>query len=175
MNQDTLHNLVAHALTQRPMGMMRQCEIDQIAAVSIEMEGYCSIGCGNGYEFPFVKCPHKLGVDIIWLKNPHFPFWSRNLIVNNEFNKVVIKELTEWRKDIDGKVFFYTDNGNKILELRAIAPICQPGDILGTHDFGTEVPFSMIDELECKGFRHMNEYDNYLTEYYCLQMFVEKI
>ena len=175
MNQDTLHNLVAHALTQRPMGMMRQCEIDQIAVVSIEMEGYCSIGCGNGYEFPFVKCPHKLGVDIIWLKNPHFPFWSRNLIVNHKFNEIVREKLIEWRNEIDGKVFFYTDNGNKIVELRAISTICQPGDILGTHDFGTEVPFSMIDELENLGFRYMSEYDDYLTEYYCLQMFMIKI
>lgn len=173
MNQNILQNLIAHAIMQKPMGMMRLCEIQQIEAVCSKMEGYCSIGCGNGYEFPFVKCDNKLGIDVVWLKNPPFQFWSRNLIINNKFNEKVIEELVEWRKDIKGKVFFYTDNGNKVIELKAIAPICKPGDILGTHDFGTEVPFSMIDELE--GFRYMDEYDCYLTEHYCLQAFWEKI
>lgn len=43
------------------------------------------------------------------------------------------------------RTLLYCDNGNKVEELTRYAPLLQPGDLLGCHDYATEVPVEWVE------------------------------
>ncbi len=45
----------------------------------------------------------------------------------------------------DWKVLLYCDNGNKVEEITRFAPFLKPGDLLGCHDYATEVPPEWVE------------------------------
>lgn len=49
--------------------------------------------------------------------------------------------------DLEGssRTLLYTDNGNKVEEITRFAPLLKPGDLLGTHDYLTEVPIEWVE------------------------------
>ena len=51
----------------------------------------------------------------------------------------------------------YCDNGNKIQEVKAYAVHLKEGDVLGIHDWGTEISYSSVEDVLCKFKPFMNE------------------
>jgi hypothetical protein len=45
----------------------------------------------------------------------------------------------------DWKICLYCDNGNKVEEITRFAPLLKPGDLLGCHDYATEVPPEWVE------------------------------
>lgn len=43
------------------------------------------------------------------------------------------------------RTLLYTDNGNKVEEIMRFAPFLTSGDLLGTHDYATEVPVEWVE------------------------------
>jgi len=78
----------------------------------------------------------------------------------------------------DGTVMLYTDNGNKMKEIELYAPFLKKGDILGTHDYGTEVDPIIIEKMlkdwnfkqlyheKFKAFEHPTDYPHSLTRFW---------
>jgi hypothetical protein len=153
-------------------GMQRLCELELLAQISEQMEGFVVIGCGLGYEFERTKCKYQLGIDRVDANIPNITYWKRDIIINDKMNEKVITELKDWRNLISGNVLWYTDNGYKMAELTGIVSLLKTGDIVGTHDLGTEVPFQFYKDLcVTHNLRDMKEYDNYINQYFCLQGF----
>jgi hypothetical protein len=161
--------------------MHRQCELDLLAQIARGAAGFCVIGCGAGEEFLALKAvcpelPHCLGIDR--LGDPGIPgvaYWNRDLLPTGQFDSKITAELEDWRESIDGPVFWYTDNGNKVEELAALALICKQGDVLGTHDFGTEVPLCVDTFLRVLGFQYIEQFDDAINANFHLQGFWVKV
>lgn len=163
-------------------GMHRKCELGLLNIVATGMKGVVVIGCGHGEEFnavlesdPKMIC---LGIDRLPNVDPkgRWSYLNRNLFpVFPIFNLDVVNELREWRASVPGNVLWYTDNGFKISELIAMSALCLPGDIIGTHDFSTEVPLDAVPFLsEHCGFTYLAEHDAYINRFFCLQGFWRK-
>jgi len=157
------------------IGMHRMCELDLLSAIvnGKRMDGFVVVGCGNGAEFQnisiMVEC---LGIDRFPdVVIPNAEYWDRDLIVDGVFSHDVFQELLLWRSKIQGPVLFYTDNGNKVLEIKAMTGLCLPGDIIGTHDLGTEVPIDIDKFLTDNGFQYLAVFDPYIDKYLCHQGF----
>lgn len=166
--------------SQRSEGLMRQCELDLIKDICIDqkIQTYIELGCGLGFTLykvsPYVE--KVIGYD--HLPNMKFDVFNnieyrqRNLFEMPGFSEKVLKEIQD---DIQNKkTLIYCDNGHKIGELVAISKIVKPGDIIGTHDFPTEVPFESTLFL-ADGFHVLEEYEPYIEEHACLQRFWEKL
>lgn len=157
------------------IGMHRLCELDLLSAVvNGKMAGFVVIGCGQkGAEFMGVGMQVEcLGIDRFPQANfTNAEYWDRELIVDGIFSHDVYQDLLLWRSKICGPVLFYTDNGNKVAEIYAMMGLCLEGDILGTHDLGTEVPLDIDNVLSQNGFKYLAEFDKYIDHYLCHQGF----
>ena len=47
----------------------------------------------------------------------------------------------------DKRKLLYCDNGNKIAEVKAYASLLKEGDLLGVHDWGTEINYGDVEEI----------------------------
>lgn len=162
-------------------GMQRQCELSLLAMLAAGMGGLVVIGCGHGCEFKALEKYQGrlqcLGIDRFPdVTIPWAEYWQRELFPDGaNFSHEVREELSAWRDKISGSVLWYTDNGFKIGELIAMHQLCRPGDIIGTHDFSTEVPLDSVPFLAEAGFVYMDECDLYINRFYCLQGFWKKV
>ena len=158
-------------------GMMRVCELELLAKVAKGMDGFVVIGCGYGWEFQRTSCPHQLGIDRfldVYIKDTVYA--ARNIMEGNEMSALLIEELGEWKDLISGPILWWTDNGYKVAELKGVVMLMKPGDIIGTHDFGTEVSLEWWTEFcTTNGLRDMTEHDEYIDKYFCLQAFAQKV
>ena len=161
------------------VGMHRQCELNLLTEIvnGFKMAGFLVLGCGRGAEFLDIQDQTQcVGVDHIpgvVLQNA--TYWHRNIIQETMFDQVLLRDIGAWANTVAGPTLFYCDNGFKVAELVAMASLCQPGDILGTHDFGTEVPLDFNEFLEEQGFIYMNRFDEYIDKFLCMQGFWLKV
>jgi hypothetical protein len=161
---------------QVSFGMHRKCELDLLAIVTSNLAGLVIIGCGRGHEFLNIRAKgltgynfKMLGIDRITLPPTEFPYWQSNILtVPETFNPDLLTALQQWRDNTEDSVLFYTDNGHKITELNALRPILRPNDIIGTHDFGTEVPLTYDPGPD---FAYLTAYDEYINNNFCMQGF----
>jgi hypothetical protein len=160
--------------------MHRQGELDLLAIIASNMQAFIVIGCGRAHEFRnlaqkgLTKYNFKmLGIDRLPSSQvpplQDFEYWPTDIFPQpNEFNPALSQAIKAWRSRHNDPVLFYTDNGNKISELNALIPLLRPNDILGTHDFGTEVPLTYSPGPD---FTYLSEYDDYIDANYCMQAF----
>jgi cephalosporin hydroxylase len=83
----------------------------------------------------------------------------------------------EIRKSLhsDNRVLLYCDNGRKMQELATFAPLLKRNDILGCHDYRTEVQPKVIGPtLEALGYVELVD-TQLMADLYTLQMFWERV
>lgn len=158
-------------------GMTRECELQLLGKIAKECGLYIEIGCGEGFSLLLMK---KLGVMCFGFD--HVPYALDGVgtsYINCEiFNGIEFTNefKTEFARLIDDAVadlpiFVYCDNGSKVQELQYIAPLLSKGDIIGTHDYPTEVP----EGFDLEGYELITEHDEFIRHYACLQRFWRKL
>lgn len=159
-------------------GMTRVCELQLLGKIAEKCDLYIEIGCGEGSSLLLMK---KLGVMCFGfdhvskvLDGVGTSYIKCEIFNGLEFTKEFKSHLAKLLDDAvyNLPVFVYCDNGSKVEELKYIAPLLKRGDIIGTHDYPTEVPMGFVpsDEYEL-----ITEYDDYIKHYACLQRFWRKI
>lgn len=68
-----------------------------------------------------------------------------NASVGAEANSTAYRVLFNWQRMERSRTLLYTDNGNKVEEITRFAPLLKVGDMLGTHDYATEVPVDWVE------------------------------
>jgi len=160
------------------LGMTRICELDLIERVLEGCNVYIEVGCGAGHgvlrakgkglsAFGFDHVSDMLdGVGTSYVNCEIFDGFQ----ISEKFKREFLGLLDS--REPGEKFMVYCDNGWKTEELKYIAPLLMPGDILGTHDIPTEVaddfsPGSDYERLTC--------YEEYIERYACLQRFWLKL
>ena len=85
-----------------------------------------------------------------------------------------VDEIQEIIKSASSPIVSYNDNGHKVRELDIVSEAMRVGDIIGCHDFGTEVPQSSVGFLAERGFEIIESYEEHINNHLCLQRFWQK-
>jgi len=156
-------------------GMHRKAEIILLLQIINEymFPTYIEIGCGRGSFLKMVNNTFISKINLIgYDKEKPLASLPRNvnhIVMDNIF--LHKEEISNRIKKAKGRVFIYCDNGNKIREIDFTSKAMKKGDVIGTHDYCTEVPMKSIDFLKERGFESINKYENWINTHLCLQKF----
>lgn len=90
------------------------------------------------------------------------------------FGDIAVEQI-KTTLSLDKPVLLYCDGGNKQKELMRFAPTAKAGDVVGCHDYGTEVAKCLIDPfMERHGFVKCIS-PKVSSDLYLLQMFWTKV
>ena len=166
-------------------GMTRTCELDLLCKIATG-HSYIEIGSGRGFSLLLMK---SMGIECFGfdhlsevLDGLGTSYINCEILKGSQITEEFQERFTVLVRGVAGAgagagagaaappLFVYCDNGHKVEELRYVAPLLSKGDILGTHDWPTEVP----EDFSLDGYELITEYDEYIKHYACLQRFWQK-
>ena len=160
-------------------GMTRKCETQLLGMVAVGCSQYIELGCGDGYSLLLMK---RLGLMCFGFDRVEPLEGVGTSYIKCDILKAADGDMTEEFKEKFNKlvdsaleglpIFVYCDNGNKVKELQYVAPLLKSGDIIGTHDYPTEVPMGFVPGND---YELITEHDAYIEKYACLQRFWRKL
>lgn len=100
---------------------------------------------GIVYTADKIDCPNA---DVLLGRHPNLSLVRANVLEWSQWPAVLRTRVT------GPNVLVYCDNGNKPREIEIVAPRLLRGSIIGTHDYGTEVPIDWVEPyLEGLGYQ----------------------
>lgn len=85
--------------------------------------------------------------DIVWMISPEDEKYLRlarnvSIVVGSELftGRSLVRQLLS----LPIKKFLFCDNGNRTEEIRSFAGLLSPGDLLGLHDWSTDIDYEMV-------------------------------
>ena len=188
---------------QKWYGLMRVAELLSIAKAASEMkaDAYVSIGCGAGCDFQTIYDHYKnipmLGFDrkniSSHIEGPKVQFHKEVIFIGSvnhmqilpsyTFTESVSKKILDFSSSIKGPVLYYTDNGNKLSEMKQLIKWVKSGDVLGTHDWSDSLDHKTaigsqteVEEKDCVflyqlGFEVFKPIQKWIVDNKCMQRF----
>jgi hypothetical protein len=179
------------------IGQMTVAELVGIGhlAAEINAKAYVTIGCGAGADITSVALHHKQIPTLAFDWAPISPEANHSLVEFHQedlFTKKVVHPLPHYTydpsytftpkvhqiiKDFIDKMYnptpilYYTDNGKKLAEMGELLRYLRPLDLLGCHDYGTEVPEKECYFLYDNGLELYAPYESWVKKHGCWQRF----
>ena len=157
-------------------GMHRKAEFDLVLQIAgnHDFKVFLELGSGQGALLKEMKAtyPH---LNIVGFEILEMPQMEGVDFRSGKDIFACAKEIQDIVTNAAGPVLSYNDNGSKIKELDLVSEVMRPGDVIGCHDFGTEVPKTSVPFLKERGFTILQQYEEWINTHLCLQRFWQKI
>ena len=172
---------VSLSLQQPVPGMMqRECEVALTVQIAEDIKAKMFIDVGTGAGQTTQRVHDTMGDDCSivgfdWKPRGPFAISSK---IEHWYGDLFADDAATLRKMVaqaERPLFVYCDNGHKIRELDIVSEHMCVGDVIGCHDYGTEVPHDSVPFLAERGFEVMEDVQRWIEDTRCLQQFWKKV
>jgi hypothetical protein len=164
-----------------------------ILANALMANAYVTIGCGAGADILAITINYKelptlafdrvpisqesthSGVEFhnidLFVKEVIHPPKQYKVDLSNPFRPMIHDIIYDFTSRFPSPILYYTDNGKKLNELHELLKYLRRGDVIGTHDFTTEVPEEECQFILDAGCSVLSSYESWVKDHHCLQRF----